>query len=98
MEIDKHETNVKESEVNEVDDGEKDDRCYDQKSDCFGDGNSSDEKIDHHTMALFSTDEVIDHLITYLRSNNYCFFCGCIYEDAEELLLVCPGPTEEDHK
>ena len=27
----------------------------------------------------------------------YCFYCGCMYKDADEVALHCPGLTEEDH-
>ncbi|CAG8513510.1 4912_t:CDS:2 [Acaulospora colombiana] len=35
---------------------------------------------------------------TYLRDqHHYCFWCGCEYGSAEELLEECPGIEEEDH-
>ncbi|EPQ59596.1 hypothetical protein GLOTRDRAFT_125893 [Gloeophyllum trabeum ATCC 11539] len=37
-------------------------------------------------------------VLSYLRSEySYCFWCGCQYNDAEDLQQNCPGENEEDH-
>ncbi|CAG8487965.1 9679_t:CDS:2 [Paraglomus occultum] len=37
-------------------------------------------------------------IIGYLREkHHYCFYCGSMYKDADELESLCPGETEEDH-
>ncbi|PWN38887.1 hypothetical protein IE81DRAFT_369509 [Ceraceosorus guamensis] len=36
----------------------------------------------------------LDHL---RRAHNYCLFCGCAYDDFDQLQKLCPGLTEEDH-
>ncbi|CAG8554725.1 7094_t:CDS:2 [Acaulospora morrowiae] len=42
--------------------------------------------------------EKFDLILTYLRDQyHYCFWCGCEYNCAEELLEVCPGIKEDDH-
>ncbi|GAA5865823.1 hypothetical protein JCM1840_006263 [Sporobolomyces johnsonii] len=36
--------------------------------------------------------------LSYLRTTyNYCFWCGCQYNDAEDLKENCPGTEEDDH-
>ncbi|GAA5894148.1 Cmg1p [Sporobolomyces salmoneus] len=36
--------------------------------------------------------------LSYLRHHyNYCFYCGCQYNDAKDLEENCPGTEEEDH-
>jgi hypothetical protein len=40
----------------------------------------------------------LQDLLALLRSHFcYCFYCGCVYKDAEELAQQCPGLAEEDH-
>lgn len=36
----------------------------------------------------------LDHL---RKAHHYCLFCGCQYEDEEDLTNNCPGETEEEH-
>ena len=31
------------------------------------------------------------------KAHHYCIFCGCQYDDEEDLATNCPGETEEDH-
>ncbi|KAG5513515.1 hypothetical protein PMAC_000947 [Pneumocystis sp. 'macacae'] len=40
----------------------------------------------------------LEMIIDYLREDYYyCFWCGCAYEDAQDLSNFCPGKREEDH-
>lgn len=40
----------------------------------------------------------LQRLLDYLRDVHcYCLFCGCKYEDWDDLRSSCPGPSEEDH-
>lgn len=40
----------------------------------------------------------LERLLKYMRStHNYCFFCGCSFNNQEDLLVSCPGIHEEDH-
>lgn len=42
--------------------------------------------------------EKLDLILAYLRNQyHYCFWCGCDYNSAEELLRECPGTNEDDH-
>jgi len=37
-------------------------------------------------------------LLEYLRNtHNYCFYCGAIYDDFEQLSKMCPGLYDSDH-
>ena len=37
--------------------------------------------------------------LVYLRDRySYCLFCGCQYEDQEDMTSCCPGINEEDHE
>ncbi|GAA6053020.1 hypothetical protein JCM3770_002386 [Rhodotorula araucariae] len=37
-------------------------------------------------------------MLTYLRNKyHYCFWCGCQYNDANDLAENCPGAEEEEH-
>ncbi|GAA5925193.1 Cmg1p [Sporobolomyces koalae] len=36
--------------------------------------------------------------LSYLRNHyHYCFYCGCQYNDAQDLAENCPGTEEDDH-
>lgn len=38
-------------------------------------------------------------LTAYLRQEHlYCIWCGTAYEDQEDLMANCPGPTSADHE
>jgi len=40
----------------------------------------------------------VTKLLYYLREKYlYCFYCVCKYSNEEELSLICPGITEEEH-
>lgn len=40
----------------------------------------------------------IVNLLTYLRSNyKYCYYCGCFFEDMQDMSNNCPGMLEEEH-
>lgn len=40
----------------------------------------------------------INQLLVHLRSaHHYCAFCGCFYNDADDLATNCPGIHEADH-
>nr|CAG8488763.1 8657_t:CDS:2 [Entrophospora candida]CAG8491656.1 15221_t:CDS:2 [Entrophospora candida] len=42
--------------------------------------------------------EKLDIILKYLREEYYyCFWCGCNYDNAEELSKECPGVEEDDH-
>ncbi|OLL26677.1 G patch domain-containing protein 11 [Neolecta irregularis DAH-3] len=42
--------------------------------------------------------EKLDRLLKYLRDKHaYCFWCGCAYDNQEDLEENCPGIHEEDH-
>lgn len=37
-------------------------------------------------------------IVSYVRSShNYCIWCGCLYDSANDLNENCPGTTREDH-
>lgn len=62
-----------------------------------------DEKKEEDKLTLSQEDLPIDSQITnllqYLRTTyNYCFFCGCFYNDANDLMANCPGVEELFHK
>jgi hypothetical protein len=45
-----------------------------------------------------SSDNKLEKVLLYLRdSYNYCFFCGCQYNDKKDLENNCPGLFESDH-
>jgi hypothetical protein len=36
--------------------------------------------------------------LVYLRTeHNYCIYCGCAFEDIEDLVANCSGPLRDDH-
>jgi len=42
--------------------------------------------------------EKLEKLLKYLRETHYyCFYCGAIYDDADQLEKMCPGLWEEGH-
>lgn len=44
------------------------------------------------------TAEDLQEVLNRLRIEfNYCFYCGCQYESADEMISICPGVEEEDH-
>eukprot|EP01130_Rhizamoeba_saxonica_P013351 TRINITY_DN5695_c0_g1_i1.p1 TRINITY_DN5695_c0_g1~~TRINITY_DN5695_c0_g1_i1.p1 ORF type:complete len:177 (+),score=43.07 TRINITY_DN5695_c0_g1_i1:442-972(+) len=41
---------------------------------------------------------MIENLLDYLRTTHtYCYFCGVVYNNNEDMESNCPGTTEEDH-
>lgn len=41
----------------------------------------------------------LDAVLAHLREQHfYCFYCGCAFNDADDLAQNCPGPSEEDHE
>ena len=43
--------------------------------------------------------EQLDSSLLYLRDTyRYCLFCGCQYEDQNDMMTSCPGINEEDHE
>ena len=48
-----------------------------------------------------SRDWIEQRLKALLRNvrdlHSYCFYCGSVYENAEQLDLLCPGLWEDDH-
>ncbi|XP_037091022.1 G patch domain-containing protein 11-like [Pollicipes pollicipes] len=46
----------------------------------------------------FSPSEQLEMLTDYLRrSHLYCIWCGCAYDDGDDLKENCPGSTRDDH-
>ena len=46
---------------------------------------------------LLSADRLMECL-EYLRTkHSYCLYCGCAFDDDEDLLRHCPGKTADDH-
>jgi len=52
-------------------------------------------------LSKFSSEEQTDRLkqlLIYLRTrHSYCYYCGALYDDVEQLEKMCPGLTEEEH-
>ena len=45
-----------------------------------------------------SGEQMLKEAIAYLREQHqYCFWCGCSYQDVGELVQICPGPARDDH-
>lgn len=42
--------------------------------------------------------EKLEKLLIYCRGFNYCVFCGCFYNDEDDLQSNCPGVLEEEHE
>jgi hypothetical protein len=56
------------------------------------DNNDDDGETDDPVLRLTRS-------LRYLRERySYCMFCGCQFDDDEDLTANCPGPTEEDHE
>lgn len=44
-----------------------------------------------------TTEDLLEVLNRLRIEFNYCFYCGCQYESADEMISNCPGVEEEDH-
>ena len=56
---------------------------------------------DEHLQAVVMVDpsQQLESSLVYLRDTySYCLFCGCQYEDQEDMMACCPGTNEEDHE
>ncbi|KAL8279948.1 hypothetical protein RQP46_007529 [Phenoliferia psychrophenolica] len=67
-----------------------------------GDGEEGDEaKLDREEEAewlAFDSPVRLALTLAYLRNTyNYCFWCGCQYNDKDDLKTSCPGEDEQDH-
>jgi len=59
-----------------------------------------DQDLYHYLLSMRSEQlsEALLELLVYLRStHNYCYYCGAIYDDADQLNRMCPGVLETDH-
>ncbi|CAG8454669.1 10807_t:CDS:2 [Paraglomus brasilianum] len=68
------------------------------------DGNEKGRESDKHddvadgNLSPEDTRIQLGVILDYLREkHHYCFYCGSVYKDADELERECPGETEEDH-
>lgn len=56
-----------------------------------------DEELE--TWLSLGTRERLTDVLEHLREeHHYCFFCGCEYEDEQELAANCGGVQEKDHE
>jgi len=55
----------------------------------------------YHFLLDLSQEELSSRLLElleYLRkTHNYCFYCGAIYDNTEQLNKMCPGLLNSDH-
>ena len=61
----------------------------------------TDGNEERHTISVVVDDPVkqLDSSLMYLRDTySYCLFCGCQYEDQNDMMTSCPGINEEDHE
>ena len=58
--------------------------------------------VEEGNLVSVVVDDPIEQLISsliYLRETySYCLFCGCQYEDQDDMMASCPGINEEDHE
>jgi Domain of unknown function (DUF4187) len=56
------------------------------------------EETELEEFEALSVEEQLEKVLRYMREKYfYCFWCGCAYQDAQDLEENCPGLTEEDH-
>lgn len=88
-------------------------KCNNQRILLFDDDENEDKDTDYVERELVSIEKSIEYinfknldpseklaeLMRYSREvNHYCIFCGCFYDDQEDLQKNCPGIFEENHE
>ena len=69
-----------------------------EEADGQQDGESPAAEEEEEEVSPFSPSEQLEMLTDYLRrSHLYCVWCGCAYNDEDDLRENCPGATREDH-
>uniref|UniRef100_A0A0N4Z4K1 DUF4187 domain-containing protein n=1 Tax=Parastrongyloides trichosuri TaxID=131310 RepID=A0A0N4Z4K1_PARTI len=62
------------------------------------DGEIDDEAFRLEKLHENELTEKLDSILNYLRDQHYyCTYCGCTFENVEELSVQCPGITREEH-
>jgi hypothetical protein len=57
-----------------------------------------DEDTELDEFEALPLEDQLEKVLNYMRKKYcYCFWCGCAYDDAEDLAENCPGLTEDDH-
>ena len=57
------------------------------------------EEDNPQSVVVIDPTEQLDSSLVYLRDTySDCLFCGCQYEDQEDMMASCPGISEEDHE
>ncbi|GAA5971505.1 hypothetical protein JCM21900_001680 [Sporobolomyces salmonicolor] len=63
-----------------------------------GEDQSKEEMEDEEEWFSMDVRTRLGLMLSYLRTTyNYCFWCGCQYNHAEDLKENCPGTEEDDH-
>ena len=62
------------------------------------DEEDEEEEEEEEEVDLFSAEEKLGLLVTYLRAeHNYCMFCGINFDNEQDMTQNCPGPGRDDH-
>nr|CDI51545.1 conserved hypothetical protein [Melanopsichium pennsylvanicum 4] len=84
-----------------IDERMQKDACFKQAVELLQSAFSAEDKTQVQEADTFCNLEINQQLELVLSSlrhqHQYCLFCGCGYEDQQDLAAHCPGETEGDH-